>query len=498
MTGNKTIRQPLARLRPGRINWPACLAFLFYAAILYYALHTHIIWQSVNILLGLIALPVVTVIGHGNKGDTRYAWAAMALSLLCIWLPVKTLFYGAVALSVLFVIESFLGKTNLLPLVVVGMMSPMFQYLANIFSFPIRLQLTGMAGKAMQLMGSVVQVKGNMIYYDGHEFSVDPACMGLNMLVTSLLLQVLLVAVYQKKYGRTGSWWQVCLLLGLVAGLNILSNLIRIICLVQFNVLPGTTMHEVMGIVCLLVYVVLPATWVTRWMIKRHGKIPVATAPLSQTGSMAKQVMVHAALAVLMLVAAHTVVQRDQAAANSSAAVPPVEGYRVQRIANDVIKLENDRSLVYIKPIAGFYSADHNPMICWRGSGYEFKQVEKSSVNGQPVYLALLQNGQDTLYTAWWYDNGSKRTIDQFTWRWDALQHRTKYALVNVTAASCEKLEQEIQSIQQQQRFGPVLAHSVGQPLAGNGYFKAAGFVTVIPEACAYPWPPQKKRTIAR
>ena len=465
MIVSKVIAQPLARLRrvrllpglwPGRINWPACAAFLFYAVLLIYGLHTHIMWKSVNVLLGIIALPIVTTIRYGNKGYTRFAWAAILLSVLCIWLPVNTLLYTAVALALMFVIENFIGKTNLLPLVVIGMMSPMFQYLADIFSFPIRLQLTAIAGKAMQLMGSIVQVKGNMIYYGQNEFSVDPACMGLNMMVTSLLLQVLLVAVYQKKYGRTGSWWQVILLLGLVAGLNILSNLIRIITLVQFNIMPGTTMHEVMGIICLLVYVVLPAVLVTKWVIRRLGKTPVISIGADVKSGKVKQIAVHTVLAVLMVIAARGVVQRDSATNNLLTVTPAVEGYRVQSIT-DVFKLENNQSLVYIKPIKGFYSADHNPMICWRGSGYEFRKVEKGSVNGQSVYMALLQKEKDTLYTAWWYDNGTKQTIDQFTWRWDALQHQTKYALVNVTADNRATLEQEIQNIQQQQRFNEFL-----------------------------------------
>lgn len=444
-------------IKQWKLNRWAIMALLFYAGILYYALRSHIIWQSVNVLLGLIALPVVTVIRTSDKGHFRYAVLAFLLALCCIGLPVKTIFYGAIACSVLFVIETALGKTNLLPLLVVGMMSPIFQYMADIFSFPIRLQLTKMAGTAMQWMGNAVEVRGNMIHCNGHEFSVDPACMGLNMLVTSLLLQVLLVAVYQKKFGRTGAWWQVFLLLGLVTVLNIVSNLIRIVCLVQLNILPGTVLHEVMGIVCFLVYVVLPASLLTRWVIKRKGKLTtIKLLPASET-NVVKQAILHAVLMVTMLVAARAVVQRDLAMADQSAPIAPVEGYRVQRIANDVVKLENDQSLVYIKPIAGFYSADHNPMICWRGSGYEFTRVEKSLVNGMFVYMALLQNGHDQLYTAWWYDNGITRTIDQFTWRRDALQNKTKYALINVSATSREKLEAEIQRIQQQQPFRKLL-----------------------------------------
>lgn len=463
----------------------AYIAFLFYAAILLYALRLHIMWQSVNVWLGVMALPIVTNVVRLRKGNTRYAWVAILLTLFCIGLPVKTLLYGAVALSVLFTVECFFGKTNLLPLVVLGMMSPMFQYLADIFSFPIRLQLTEMAGKSMQCIGSEIQVKGNMIYYGEHACSVDPACMGLNMLVTALLLQVLLVAIYQKKYGRTGAWWQLFLLLGLVTGFNIVSNLIRIVCLVQLKILPGTVMHEVMGIVCLLVYVVLPAIFITRWVVKRYGIIP-GTPTADLPARTWKRVTIHVMLAVLVLMAARAVVQRDRSTAEVAAAVAAVPGYAVQRISNDVIKLQNAQSLVYIKPIEGFYSADHNPMICWRGSGYTFKQVEESSVNGQPVYIALLQNEVDTLYTAWWYDSGVHQTIGQFTWRWNALRHGTNYALINVTATSRLKLEQEIAIIQEQQLLKPVLTATQSPAIPRNGAMwgksKVPGFAITTKE----------------
>ena len=463
MTGYlSTIKQGMlnSALRFGRLKRPdrwAILCLLFYTGILFYALHTHIMWRSVNVLLGLIALPVVTVIKKGDTGRFRYAWLAILLSVLCVWLPVKTILYFAIALSVLFVIECFRGSTNLLPLIVISMMSPIFQYMANIFSFQLRLQLTDVAGRAMNVTGSQVTVRGNMIFCKGHEFSVDPACMGLNMLATSLLLQVLLVAVYQKKYGQAASWWQVSLLLVLVTGLNILSNLIRIVCLVQFNIPPATLLHEVTGIVCLLVYVVLPAVLVTRWVVKKYGRLIITGQPVAKSISVRKKIVVHVLLALAMLAAARAVVQRDITTADDSAAVPAVNGYQVQRIAGDVIKLENSRSLVYIKPISGFYSADHNPMICWQGSGYVFTQVEESIINSMPVYVALLQNEKDKLYTAWWYDNGTKRTIDQFTWRWDALQNGTNYATVNVTAVSREKLEEEIRLIQQEHRFNKIL-----------------------------------------
>ena len=98
--------------------------------------------------------------------------------------------------------------------------------------------------------------------------------------------------------------------------------------------------------------------------------------------------------------------------------------------------------------IPGFYSADHNPMICWKGSGYEFVQVQEQVVNGTKMYTARLQNKTELLYTAWWYDNGQKRTVNQLAWRWDALKRNTNYSVVNVTAASKEHLDREVKKIQ--------------------------------------------------
>ncbi len=97
-------------IKQWKLNRWAIMALLFYAGILYYALRSHIIWQSVNVLLGLIALPVVTVIRTGDKGAARYAVWAILLALCCIGLPVKTIFYFAIACSLLFVIETALER----------------------------------------------------------------------------------------------------------------------------------------------------------------------------------------------------------------------------------------------------------------------------------------------------------------------------------------------------------------------------------------------------
>lgn len=423
--------------------WPVTL-LTAYLLIFLVVLRSYLLWQSVNMMLGLIALPVVTVFNRNAKGSLRYALMALLPGILSILLPVNTLLYFTILFAVFFVAESFIGKINMLPLLVIVLMSPVFQYVANVFSFPVRLQLTEWAGSMINAVGLQATVHGNIITCSNNEFSVDPACMGLNMMVTSLLLQVILIAVYQKKYGKNASWWQVLLLLGIITILNIFSNLFRIVLLVWFNIQPDTLMHEVTGIACLLFYVVLPGLFITAGSIKWMGSNPGIDAT---TGTVKMHRGLHLALMALTISSAYIIEGHNKKINSVAGNAPVVEGYTTHRISADILKLENDLSLIYIKAIPGFYSAEHNPMICWRGSGYELKQIAEEEMGGLKIYTALLQNGNDQLYTAWWYDNGSNRTIDQLNWRMDVLTGGNNYSVVNVTAASKELLLKSIDSI---------------------------------------------------
>lgn len=439
------------------INRFAVLLYLAYGVMILLALHTYIAWQSVNVLLGVIAMPMVISFQPQHKQSVRYGILALCCSALCLLLPVKTVLYFAIVFACFFVTETCLGKINLLPVLVAGFMSPVFQFTATVFSFPVRLQLTTLAGNMMNIAGTQTLVAGNMIVFNGNEFSVDPACMGLNMLVTSLLLQVIMIAVYQKKYNRQLTWWQVMTLLSIAFVLNVISNLFRIISLVWFNILPGTAMHDVTGMFCLLVYVIVPAVFITRWMIIKGGSTtsdhPASTVARSKTKIMGP----HSVLLIIAIWGTVSVIRHDENSTHLFTAVKTIDGYTTQRVNAGIVKLQNNHSLIYIKNIAGFYNADHHPMICWQGSGYEFRKVQKQSINGLMVFTAVLQHGKDQLYTAWWYDNGVSRTIEQLTWRWDVLQGAKPYSVVNVTSVTSGQLVQEVKAILNDNRLKVML-----------------------------------------
>jgi exosortase N len=445
---------PVKMAKPQRM---ALGLFLVYAVIMLLSLHTYVLWQSVNVFLGLLALPLVTTIQPGNYKNIRYGTVAALFAILAVLLPVKTLLYFSIAFACFFVTENFLGKINLLPVGVVCLMSPVFQFAANVFSVPVRFQLTKWAGAIMDLAQGGITVKGNMIITNNSEFSVDPACMGLNMMVTSLLLQLIIIAMYQRKHKLHVAGWQVAGLLMVSFVLNIVSNLFRIICLVWFNILPDAPLHEIAGIFCLLLYVIIPMVWLTRLVIKHKGRPVVIATDNATPVSWNSMLRIHLALYLIICWAAYKVVLKDASVAEPAAAIVSVDGYRAERVTAEIVKLENSKSLVYLKYIPGFFSADHHPMICWKGSGYVFTKVQLESVGGQQVYTALLQNGKDELYTGWWYDNGTERTVEQLSWRRKMLAGSKAFSVVNITTGSKQQLINEIEGIIRSNRLKPLL-----------------------------------------
>lgn len=435
----------------------ALVLYMVYVIILLISLHVYIAWQSVNVVLGLVALPLVAIIQPGNTRNIRYGIAAVCFAILTVLLPVKTMLYFTIAFAFLFITENFSGKINWLPVWVICFMSPVFQFAANVFSFPIRLQLTSWAGYIMNSMVGNVIVKGNMIVYNENEYSVDPACMGLNMMVTSLLLQLIVIAMFQRKYTLQLTWLQTAGMLAMTFILNVLSNLFRIICLIWFNILPDTFMHELVGILCLLMYVIIPVVWFSKWLIKYKGHA-IVTVPANNTALLGKKVLrVHIGLLLIVCCASHSVINNENTVKGSTTVIAPIDGYRTERITTEIVKLQNNRSLVYIKYIPGFYNADHHPIICWKGSGYLFRQVQQETIGGQRVYTALLQNGKELLYTSWWYDNGLNRTIDQLNWRSQMLSGARSYSVINITTANKQQLITEIEDVLRYNKLNPLL-----------------------------------------
>jgi exosortase N len=121
-----------------------------------------------------------------------------------------------------------------------------------------------------------------------------------------------------------------------------------------------------------------------------------------------------------------------------------LEGFSKTCFKTDIYQFKSPNALVYVKASCQFYGADHNPLICWEGSGYQFNNVSILDIGEEEVYVTKLTSPEnETLFTAWWFDNGSDKTISQLEWRWKMIHGANAYRLVNVTAEDIDKLEEQ-------------------------------------------------------
>ena len=406
--------------------------------------------QLFNLVLAVLTIPFVLPSGGRGKGGFRFAGVALCIMGLSFYMPVSTFVYLSLVATLLFATESRFGRVNFQVIVVILLSMPLSTYLVDIFGFPIRLQLTSICGYIFRLGGFPIETVGNTFSYEGNDFVVDPACMGLNMLISSFLIGMLLLGFYQKRYGRRVSPLVLMLYLAGILLLNIFSNLIRIMVLVLFRIYPDTFMHDAVGLLCFLIQIMLPAWGICRFLARScsrpvEGETTTKPAPHS-TPALLRKGLVHLVCCGLLWVAATRVAEKKK--------LPPIvttsvvlSGYTATPHSPDVVKLENDFSLVYIKQIRWFCDIDHHPTLCWGGSGYRFFRVQEATLNETRVYTAILQKNNDTLYTAWWYSNGEGTTNSQFQWRKEMLFGAPAYSLLNVTTSDKNRLSDEVKKL---------------------------------------------------
>jgi len=120
------------------------------------------------------------------------------------------------------------------------------------------------------------QADGNIILLNGSDFNVEPGCVGLNMLVTGLVMGLFILAHFERQYQRTFNFLQVSAAMLFVLLLSVFSNYIRLLTLVIFYILPENPLHELVGIFCLMVYVLLPFyAIVARIVIRYFQSVPL-------------------------------------------------------------------------------------------------------------------------------------------------------------------------------------------------------------------------------
>lgn len=383
-----------------------------------------------NFVVGLALLPFVIIRQGPARINVFYLLGLLFFGWLAHLYLLKIFFFLMVAFFLLLVWEAVGGKLNTIILFQVVLMSPVFLQVTAILGFPIRLWLSQCAGMLLGV-GWDVQVEGNLMILDGFQFAVDEACMGLSMLSLSMLMGVFAIVHHYRREKQTLSLGWLVIFFAAVFSLNVLSNLFRIVMLVLFRVLPEDPLHEIIGVLCLLLYVMMPLYYLAKTLVQKFGK-PFEQMP-TQTYTPVRSRLFLAALGIFILSMAFTI-RPEGAESSIPHAFVKFNDAKATELNGGITKLTTDDLLIYVKTIPEFFTSEHTPLLCWRGSGYQFKSIRKERMGQHEIYKGVLSRGPEKLYTAWWYTNGNLVTIDQWIWRSRMVKEKERFALVNVTA----------------------------------------------------------------
>ena len=407
-------------------------------------IHSDYLTGNLNVYLGILIAPYVFIVRDKGKYSLRFLIVAILLGILTILFPMRSLYFLCIAFAILFLVETCIGKLNSAAIIFIILLSPVFEFLNSFFGVPARLMLSEIVGRMLETVGYHIKVMGNVILLNGIEYSVDAACIGLNMLITSYVLGLFIISYYERLKAIKLTFFSLIIALVTIGLLNLISNLVRITTLVIFNIGPENVWHELIGLLCFVIYVIVPFVVIAAFLYKKFSR-PVGKASDTSILKLSRLSYLNVPLAFAIIIVGFNLKKHPvQTPVNFIYTVP---GYTKKVLESGVVKFEKKNALVYVKPIMAFYRTEHSPMVCWTNTGYKFNRIEKKTINNTKLYIGEMSKQGSIVYASWWFDNGKYRTIDQLDWRWRALKGENNFYLVNVNSTDKRKLIEETKQL---------------------------------------------------
>lgn len=420
-------------------------------------LWTYLSWNIGSALAVLVGILIVRVKEAGVLSH-RYGGLALVFGGIHMVLGLQVALLMCIGACIWWAIEAHVGKVSYLPLMIWGLISPAISSWLSAFTFPLRLEMGLLTARNLQLLGMDVTAEGSHFMVNGQLYTVEEACVGVHTLLTGLILMTLIFAYFEKKQAISFSLPELSVGYTLAGLIALVANLIRIHLLVIFRSPPHTFSHELLGILTILWSIVLPLwlmTWIyTRFLRRRTSPLAPGTKPLWGIFTQARpwfQTLRMTQYVVLIGLGFYTLnYHYTEARVVQSESTPFVlEGWEHEKVFGRIAKYSQEDALVYLKPPVPPWRADHSPLICWKGSGFEFSHIRRTHIGGFEVLQAQIIKESSILYTCWWYDNGHTQTTRQWEWRKLTLGGAAPFHMLSVTATSMENLSQKVQEVQQ-------------------------------------------------
>ncbi|MCU4164313.1 exosortase N [Carboxylicivirga caseinilyticus] len=383
-------------------------------------------------LLFLLVIPFTTQTSEDLKGPAIFIVGAILFFFIYYLTHIYTSFYLAICFSVfsgIYYLGFYPTKLSVLLAVITA---PVVKYLLSIFSFPIRLKITEFAGGLLNFIYNDIEISGNSIYKYGNEFTVAEECLGLNMISTSLVFSIFIIALFSKKHKQKPGISLSVTILTLTLFLVVISNLSRIVLTVIFEVYPGTIFHDLIGIITIVINCFIPIIIITFLLrglyINNHTN--------NSSHSKFNPIL----YILLLLTIGSNVIYSNSLQPSLSTSEINIEGFNKSLSKDGVLKFENGDHLIYIKPPSFTLGSDHSPFICWKGAGYKIKNESYINIDNHDALSFELIKNNDHLYSVWWYSNGETNTISQLNWRLATIKGEAPFYLINITGTSEESV----------------------------------------------------------
>jgi exosortase N len=380
----------------------------------------------------LLLLPLATFVKKQGVFSYRYLLVGGVSYGLYLCSGAPFFLVLAIGFVCFLVLELTLGKINYLAPFALVLITPIVKYFFDVFGFPVRLALTKFATRFLTwTSGFDLSAQGNMITKNGALFSVEPECMGLKMVITSLLSGIMMVSFFERKFKSNYTFWSLVLIVMMTLFLVVLNNLIRIILLVKYEIPAQDPAHDFVGVAGLFGIVFIPQYFFVRFC----NQFSTSAHDNGRTVNMRWPLKgLSGALVLWVAISSFTFIKTADMEPDPISSDFAWPGYQTELLPTNVVKLSNQHALIYIKPPKPFYTSDHAPFLCWKGSGYSISNEEIKKVRGYDICMAKLTSGNQTLFTAWFHDNGKHKTAHQLDWRWRALNGEEEFRLINISA----------------------------------------------------------------
>ena len=179
--------------------------------------------------------------------------------------------------------------------------------------------------------------------------------------------------------------------------LTILANFSRLIALVIFSILPTNPLHDIIGVFSLIFYVLIPFGLGLHFYFHKKGKTTklekvdqIMASKISFTEKLKRQPSFASIPLLFLFILSGWQFKVIEPVTPSMSVSIELPGFKRSIKKFGVLAFESKEALVYIKPPVRALQGAHDPRICWQGSGFEFKAVQKEFIEDIEIFTAMI------------------------------------------------------------------------------------------------------------